>query len=277
MIQKIKYFITCLLLICLVVDSFGQNGASSTLLAAYPFDRGELLEYRLHYGWFTIGKATVKMDEDVHLRDGKRCFELRINGGTAGLLNIFASVDDEWGAVIAEKDLTPVYTYRNIQEGRYELEEQVYISPDSGRIRVDSYKIHKDRRSTNYYDFDPEREMYDMLSGILVMRNLDFGQYEKGDTIRLETFFEDTFYNFKILYRGVEMVKTGVGKLRAHKVVPVMPDNSVFDGENSVTAWFSADNNRLPLKMTADMFIGSASCEITNYKNIKYGPDYQPN
>ena len=244
-----------------------QNGGLPQQ-AVYPFDRGEILEYRLHYGWFNIGRATVQLDEAVHLRDGKSCFELRVNGGTAGLLNIFASVDDEWGALISEEDLTPVFTYRNIQEGKYQLQERVYIQPDSGHIRVESYRPRKDKRTNDLFTYDPQVEMYDMLSGILVMRNLDFAQYDVGDTIQMDTFFEDTFYHFKIIYGGVEMVKTGVGELRGHKVIPVMPDNSVFDGENSVTAWFSADRNRLPLKVTADMFIGKASCEIASYKNI---------
>ncbi len=262
---------------CLLPTQIPAQGGNGSAAVDYPFDRGEVLEYSMHYGWFHIGRATVQIEDDIQYRSGQSCYEMRVNGGTAGLLNIFASVDDEWGAVIKEDDLTPVFTYRNIQEGKYELEERVHIVPDSGQIRVDRRRLDKDKSSVNHYEYDPEQAMYDMLSGILVMRTTDFSQYVEGDTITLDTFFEDTFYHFKILYQGIEMVKTGVGKLRAHKLIPVMPDNKVFDGENSVTAWFSADRNRLPLKMTADMFIGRASCEITSYKNIKYGPDYRPN
>ena len=142
-------------------SSFECDGQSGPLpqFDVYPFDRGEVLEYRLYYGWFSIGKASVAIDNDLEWREGKRCYELKVNGGTAGLLNIFASVDDEWGAVISEEDLTPVYTYRNIQEGKFELEEKVYISDDSGKMRVESYKPRKDRRSTNHFDFDPNDEM----------------------------------------------------------------------------------------------------------------------
>ena len=45
---------------------------------------------------------------------------------------------------------------------------------------------------------------------------------------------------------------------------PVMPQNKVFDGENSVTAYFSDDKNRIPVKINAEMFIGSAGCR-TNW------------
>ncbi|MEM9325569.1 MAG: DUF3108 domain-containing protein [Bacteroidota bacterium] len=249
------------------------SGAAA--LPAYPFDLGELLEYKLHYGWFKIGEASLELSDSVKRYEGKNCYELKVSGGTAGLLNIFASVDDEWGAVINQEDLTPVFTYRNIQEGKYQLEERVYISADSGNVRVESYRAHKDKRSTDYFEFDPGQEMYDMLSSILVMRNVDYARYEAGDTLNLDAFFQDTFYHFDVLYEGLDKVKTAVGKLKAYKLVPLMPENSVFNGKQSVKVWLSADSNRLPLKATANMFIGNASCEITSYKNIKYGPDYR--
>ena len=50
---------------------------------------------------------------------------------------------------------------------------------------------------------------------------------------------------------------------------PVMPKNKVFDGENSVTAWFSDDKNRIPVKINASMFIGSAGVELTGYSGLK--------
>ncbi|MFN9501465.1 MAG: DUF3108 domain-containing protein [Chryseotalea sp.] len=44
----------------------------------------------------------------------------------------------------------------------------------------------------------------------------------------------------------------------------------MFDGENSITAWFSDDKNRIPLKIDAAMFIGSAGVELTDYGNLKH-------
>jgi hypothetical protein len=82
-------------------------------------------------------------------------------------------------------------------------------------------------------------------------------------------FFEDEFYKLKIIYKGKENVKLKVGRVRALVFKPVMPKNKVFDGENSITAWFSDDKNRIPLKISAEMFIGSAGVELISYKNLK--------
>jgi hypothetical protein len=48
-----------------------------------------------------------------------------------------------------------------------------------------------------------------------------------------------------------------------------MPQNKVFDGENSITAYFSDDKNRIPVKIDAEMFIGSAGVELTSYEGLR--------
>ena len=82
-------------------------------------------------------------------------------------------------------------------------------------------------------------------------------------------FFEDEFYKFNIIYRGKDMVRLKIGKVRALVFTPVMPKNKVFEGEDSITAYFSDDKNRIPLKIDARMFIGTAGVELTSYSGLK--------
>ena len=86
----------------------------------------------------------------------------------------------------------------------------------------------------------------------------------------LDAFFEDTFYNFQIVYKGEEELKTEFGRLNALKLIPLMPENSVFDGKHALEVWFTADRNKLPLKIAAKMLFGKASAELISYQNIKY-------
>jgi hypothetical protein len=82
-------------------------------------------------------------------------------------------------------------------------------------------------------------------------------------------FFEDTSYILKILYDGKEKVHSHVGKIMCHKIIPIVPDNKLFNGENSVTAWFSDDGNRIPVKIQAKMFIGSTGLELISFKGLR--------
>jgi hypothetical protein len=92
---------------------------------------------------------------------------------------------------------------------------------------------------------------------------------KKGDTVLVSGFFEDQFYKMKIIYGGKQVVKVKAGKINSLVFRPVMPQNKVFDGENSVTAYFSDDKNRIPVKIDAEMFIGSAGVELTSYEGLR--------
>src|SRR5690606_40087783 len=96
----------------------------------------------------------------------------------------------------------------------------------------------------------------------------DLSKTKPGDTLVVKGVFEAPFYSLDVIYEGKDVIKTKAGRFRAIKVVPVMPKNKVLDGENSVTAWFSDDRNRIPLKISAQMFIGSAGVELTSYSGI---------
>lgn len=268
-------FVRCALLFLVFWLPFSSLGQEAKWLNTYPFQPGEEIRYKLNFGWFTIGKARASLDLNLQEYQGISCFKMLLVGGSSGMLNAFTTIKDEWGTYIKEDDLTPLFAYRNIQEGKYELQEQVYIDQDSGKIRVETYKPSrkKKRRPTKNYKYDTKSKVYDMLSGLLTVRTLDFNHMKAGDTVSLEAFFEDTFYDFKIAYVGKEELKTKVGKLKAHKVIPLMPENSVFNGKQSLVAWFSDDQNQIPLKVSANMFIGKASCEIVSYQNLKYGVD----
>ena len=108
-----------------------------------------------------------------------------------------------------------------------------------------------------------------MVAGFLYLRNMDLSKTKIGDTLSLKGFFQDEFYNFRIIYAGKETIRVKAGKIGALVFKPVMPKNKVFDGENSVTAWFSDDKNRIPIKINAEMFIGSAGVELTEYSGLK--------
>jgi hypothetical protein len=249
--------------------------AQHKMIKSKPVSKGELLEFRLSYGWFTLGKAEMKTADNFEKRNGKECIKVDITGKTAGLLGAFSKVDDKWGAVVDRNTFLPYYSYRDLQEGNYRLDEKVYFDYDSMRVRADYFDVKNNvPKPSKHFDIEKEYTL-DMIGGLMLTRSLDYRGMAKGDTIKVDAFFDKEFYDFSLLYMGIENVKTKVGKINCHKIVPVMPDNKLFNGENSVTLWISADANRLPLKVEADMFFGTAYCELVSYKNVKSGNDFE--
>src|SRR5687768_15826338 len=108
-----------------------------------------------------------------------------------------------------------------------------------------------------------------MVAGFLYLRAMDFSKLKVNDTVAVTGFFEDEFYKLNIVYKGKDVVRTKFGKVRTLVFKPVMPKNELFDGENSITAYFSDDKNRIPIKIDAEMFIGSAGVELTDYSGLR--------
>lgn len=213
------------------------------------------------------------MDSTIHKYEDEDCYKVDIYGKTAGLLGVFAHVDDQWGAYVKQRDLLPLYSYRNIHEGKYQLEEEVKFNEEDSLIIVDAYKPHKDKRKpTQYYKRDSV--VFDLISGLLFMRNYDFGSLQLQDTVEMQGFLQDRFYDIRLVYEGLDVIDTRVGELTAYRITPLIPKNKIFPGERPITAWFTADRNKLPLKVKANMWVGSTTVELINYRNIRYGPDF---
>jgi len=261
--------------ITLFLSAFTQpnkNYSGDYLLKTHPVNQGEELEFKLSYGWFTVGKADLKVSDNEAYFDGKSCYKVNISGKTAGLVGLFSKVDDKWGGYVEKDNLIPLQSFSDLKEGKYMRKENITFDHDNKQITVDMIK-RNEKKPRKIYDI--EGEVHDMISGYLNMRSINYRSLNPGDTVRFRAFYDEEFYDFGFLFEGKEMVDTEVGELHAYRIVPIMPVSKIFPDENPVTAWISADANQLPILVKAKMFFGTAYVELTNYKNIKYGPDFQ--
>jgi hypothetical protein len=252
------------------------NGESfkQTHNAQYPFGFGEKLYYKMNYSIFTVGKAEIHVNPIKYHISDRVCYKIDIYGRTAGAGAIVSRVNDQWGSLIDTTNLLPVQSYRYIEEGKFRRKEFVDFDHDQKKINVRVINNETGRMDDPLIYEYREPTMLDLISGYAFLRTIDFKRYQTGDTIKVNGFFEDKIYNFKILYQGTEYVQTKLGKINSYKLVPVMPNNKLFAGENSITAWFAADESRIPVRVEANMFIGRAGCEITGFEGTKINPDF---
>lgn len=238
------------------------------LLRNESFQKGEVLEFKMTYGIFTVGRGTAQIHPTYYKLNNRNCFKVDIHAKTVGMIDWVTDVNDQWGAYIDTAAIVPHMFYRRIREGNYKKDEQTYFDHHKRKIQV----ITADKKTGKWQEpkmYEAPAQVRDMIAGFLYLRTLDFSNLQKGDTVLITGFFEDEFYRMNIVYYGKDVVKTKAGKIRALAFKPVMPENKLFDGENSITAYFSDDKNRIPVKIDAEMFIGSAGVELTGYSNLK--------
>lgn len=232
------------------------------------FNSGEELTYKVLLGFFTVGKAITKVDPGFHKVNGNTCYKIDAYGETSDWISWVAKIDDNWGAYLDTSTISTQVSYRKLREARYRLDERTEFDHQSRKASV----IVKDKKTGQYNKkktFDIPEYATDLIGGFIHLRFIDFSKIKKGDTISIAGFLEDTGYHLKILYKGKETLSTRLGSIPCHVLIPRMPGNRLFDGEDSIKVWISDDQNRIPVKVEARMFVGSAGIELTGVRQLK--------
>ena len=227
------------------------------------FDTGEIIEYKVHYGFMNAAEALMVIDDELHTVNGRPCYKIDVYGKSTGMFDLFLRIRDNWGTYLDTASIIPQKSYRKIEEGKYRKHEVVDFYHMQERVEVNNFKK-GEWKPVEHYEID--RYTQDMVSGYYFLRTVDFDQLEIGEVIEMKGFFDDETYDFEIRFLGREEVKTKLGKIRSLVLSPIMPENSLFDGENSIQVWISDDANKVPLKVKAEMFVGAVEIDILSYQ-----------
>ena len=229
------------------------------------YTSGETLNYRLHYGFIDAGFASVTIDPKLTFVDDRPCYNVAVFGKTVGTADLMFKVRDTWRSYMDTASQAPLKSFRNIHEGKYKLKEEVLYDYKMNIAKV--YRKHPDRVGEEF-EYKVPSNVQDIVSGFYQTRRINFAKLKLGDTITIKAFFDKENINFKVRYLGKGVVNTDAGKFRALKLIPVMPKNKLFDGEESIKLWISDDKNKILLLAQVEFFVGSVKLELTSYKGL---------
>lgn len=229
------------------------------------FIRGEVITYKVHYGFVNAAEGEMIISDQIFNVNGRDCYKIDVFGKSIGMFDLFLRIRDNWGTYLDTASIIPQKSYRKIEEGKYRKHEVVKFDHFNEKVTVQDYDHKKGNWKPIEY-FDSPKYAQDMVGGYYFLRTLDFDNLKENEIIQLKAFFDDEIYDFNIRFVGREDVKTKIGKIRAIVLSPIMPENSLFDGENSIRVWISDDRNKVPLKIKAEMFVGAVEVDIQSYE-----------
>ncbi len=256
------------ILIFLCFSAFTTQDSGLRTVVNNSFTTGEELKYRVHYGFINAGVATMKIDDKIHMINGRPTYKVDVYGRSTGVFDVFTKIRDNWGSYIDTSAILPLKAYRNIEEGKYRKYETMDFDQKKKKVEM-SWLDKNTKKVKEKKTFETPKEVLDIVSGYYFLRTLDYSNYKKGDIISLKAFFDEELYDFRVKYSGRESLNTAVGKINAIVLTPVIPENKLFDGENSISVWISDDANKIPLKIKANMFVGAVEIDIMSYKNSR--------
>lgn len=223
---------------------------------------GEWLSFKIKYGWFKASKATLEINDTIY--EGKNLHHVVGKGKSVGLLDVFFKVRDQYETFIDDEGL-PHKFVRDINEGGYKKHKELYFDHHKNTVEVKDFK----HNTTDHFDIKPKSQ--DMLSAFYKLRNIiGNDDLKKGQEFNLNMFFDNENYDFKTKFLGEEIVDTKFGKIKCLKFRPYVMADRVFEAEESLTFWVSADENKVPVKIEAKLAVGSLVAELDNFKNLAH-------
>ena len=237
-----------------------QSIAQELPVKAEPvFQPGEVLQYKLKYGFITAAEGTLKvLKSDLNFED-KPTYHLSVDGRTSGTFDVFYKIRDHYDSYIDQETLTPYFYQENIREGGYRR-------TDKARFNQKTRKVVSNRGTFT----GPTNQTFDLVSAYYFSRSLDISKLKIGDKFKLNYFLGNEISQLEIAFVGREVIKTHLGKIKCLKFSPSIQPGRIFRKDSKLYLWITDDGNRVPVKAQVEILVGAVTMEISSATGLKY-------
>lgn len=248
-----------ILLLTFAFFSIVASAQELPVLQEPVFQSGEVLNYRLRYGFITAAEATIKVTNSDLKFDNRPAFRLSVNAHTSGTFDIFYKIRDRYDSYIDKETFTPYFYQENIRESSYRRQ-------DKARFYQDGKKVVSNRGTFS----TPTNQTFDLVSAYYFARSLDISRLRIGDKFKINYFLQDGISDLEIEFIGREVVKTELGNIRCLKFSPSIKPGRIFKKDSRLYLWVTDDGNRVPVKAQVEILVGAVTMELESASGLKY-------
>jgi len=222
----------------------------------FAFKEGEVLSYRVHYGFIEAGVAIIEVKPEIEEFGGRKVYHVVGNGYTRGAFDFFYRVRDRYESYIDKDALLPWLFIRRVDEGGFKFSQNYFFNHYKKIVKTEDNQI-----------YSIPDEVHDMISAFYAARNIDFSNAKEGDVFTVMSFVDKELWPLKMRYLGKDEIKTDLGKFRCLKFCPIVQTGRIFKKEEDLLVWVTDDKNHIPLRAQAKILVGSIKMDIMEIKN----------
>jgi len=225
---------------------------------AAPWSQEEL-KYGVYYSFIKAGTAYIK-NRGLTSVNGRKAYLIQTSAFSASVIDTVFKVRDINYSWIDAKNYRSLGYTQSLREGNYVRDEWVSFDYPNNRYYGEIKKKGEPREIAG----ELTSEVLDMLSSLYYVRaqKLEIGQDIVFDIINREE-----RYPLVVKVLKKETVKTAAGKFHCIVVEPQFRGEGIFVSKGkSLKVWLTDDKYKMPVKMQTEVFIGSVSAELLEYK-----------
>lgn len=247
------------------------SAISQDLVPQFPvFKSGETITYSAVYNWGFIwinaGKVEFKVSKTTY--NDQDVYHFNSFGTSIPSYDWLFKVRDYFQSYARTDNLAPLFFDRNTFEGGYSVHNKFTFN------YTDSLIYTKTQNSDQTYLEDTlelKKDVYDVISGVYYIRNLDFDKYQVNDRIPVRMIIDNEIFDLYVRYLGREIIKThDKRKFRTIKFSALLVEGTIFKGGEDLIVWVSDDLNRIPILVEAKILIGSVKAVLSDTENLKF-------
>jgi hypothetical protein len=220
------------------------------------FKAGEVLEYRVHYGFIDAGEARLEIMPEIKHIGPRQAFHVVGTGQSKGAFDWFFKVRDRYESYIDMQSIIPWLFVRRVQEGNYKKNQDV------------SFNHGKKTATSDKMTIPVPENVQDLISSFYYARTLDFSNAKTGDIFAFDAYLDDEIIPMKIKFVGKEKIKTKFGTINCLKFHPQLLEGRVFKDKEDMTLWISDDENKIAIRAQAEVLVGSIKMDLKSFSGL---------
>ena len=220
---------------------------------------GEELKYGVYYSFIKAGTAYIK-NRGLTTVNGRKAYLLQTTAFSAAVIDAFFKVRDVNYSWLDAENFYSLGYLQSVREGSYKRDEWLIF--DYPR-RLFYGELQK-KEAPRVISGELSMQVLDMLSSLYFVRAQ---KLEPGKDIIFDIINRERQYPLVVKVLGKETVKTDAGKFNCIVVEPQFRGEGIFVSKGkSLKVWLTDDEYKMPVKMKTEVFIGSVSAELLEYK-----------
>ena len=244
-------------------DSIQANRIVTDHRVHDAFQDGEWFRFRMRYGFLNASYATVMLRE-TSFRD-QDVYHVAATGKTTGFARWFFKVDDSFDSYFQKDIIRPLHFVRNISEGNYKRHNEIDFD-HSAQTAVMHDLLRKTKTQVPYAP-----NLQDLVSTFYFLRNhFDLAGIQIGETASVDLIYDKEPFAFRFRFLGYENLKTKFGVVPCIKFRPYVDQGRIFRENGGLSLWISNDNNRIPIRIEADLRVGSIDVDLESFGGLKH-------
>jgi hypothetical protein len=260
-----------LYIICfsLILSAVFSQFITAQKISNTAFQGGEKLKYVGSYNmssvWTDIAEVTLEVTSVTS--QGVPLLNLKGTAKTYTSWDTYFKIRDSYQSWVTPNTVEPLIFKRDMDEGGY-TNDSKYVFKRKSKTAI-CKKKNKNGSETEKKVTITDNTL-DVVSVLYYVRNLNFDKYTINQTVPLTILIDNKLETIQLKYLGTETIKVAqIGSTKCYKLAISLKNEKIMKNKATNNIWLTADKNRIPVYIKADIPVGSIQVRLIEASGLK--------